>query len=154
MRSRHAVALEQDVAADLAPPLEPLHWQRGGADTMSRIPGRPAARRPGATPLGRGRLQAVSASRRWSHRHEQGELARGDPAQTCSASNFGGISQRAPTHSAQVEDVMIPCTWCSGRTSRSSRPPATPGGDEARHLRTMFACVVTTPLDLPVVPLV
>jgi len=86
---------------------------------------------------------------------KQGELARGDPGPDLFASNFGGISQRAPTHSAQVRTLMIPCTWCSGRTSRiqsSARHPQ--AVTRLVTCATMFACVVTTPLDLPVVPLV
>ena len=75
--------------------------------------------------------------------------------QTRFASNLASISQRAPAHKAQVRTFTMPCTWCSGRTSRiaSSAVHSHAVTKDVTWARR-FTWVVTTPLGFPVVPLV
>ena len=71
------------------------------------------------------------------------------------ASNPPGASHTAPDHSAHNVTLTMPCTWCSGSTSRMR------SSDDHSHASTRLAicassepCVWTTPFGRPVVPLV
>src|SRR5262245_2399697 len=71
------------------------------------------------------------------------------------AANFANGSMVAPLHSAQQVTLMMPWMWCNGR-KRGIRSAALHSHAVTRLsiCAWMFACVVTTPFGLLVVPLV
>ena len=65
------------------------------------------------------------------------------------------ISHVARTARGAQSALMMPCTWCSGSTcSTRSDGVNRHASTSAETCAPMLACVVTTPLGFPVVPLV
>ena len=150
----HAVALEQRVAADLAPAFEHVHRQRRRPDIIRRSRRTPAER--AACSRGRRvpRRDQPAVDRR--HGGEHGDLARRQPRpHRVGVEGRQDLARGAHRQRrAEPVDDAVHVVQRQHEQQAIRRPPLPRPRPAPRPARRRSACVVTAPFGLPVVPLV